>query len=627
MSRPIKLLSSLSIVFAITTVGLAKDAADQSFYLIGNSLTWDTVPPLLDGDVQFHVDCGKPLPFIYAHPQKPCVKQSTLWPTALKSKQYDFVVVQPHYRATLKEDVDTITAWMKLQPQAIFVIHTGWAFSAERANEFDHFTAPTEMTHSPGYIRALIAELRRLHSGREIRQTYAQNLLAQIAADIQADRAPIKHIKELYRDAIHMTRDHGRYMMHNAMRRALGQTPSTSGFGKLDPKLKAYLDGVLTMLDTAEGDRALLREVLSTDESVNRGSFAAKLSDDELKQKVSALLPTIEQAAERHRVQRRLASEIEELGGRLVWTPTAPQWLYLATGDIGTEVFDVIATIDMYNGNNPLKGRGGRNTQVTDAWLAKLSGVTTLKRLDVSNCEIHGDGLKHIAGLTGLREINLTLTPVTDEGLKYLVGLTELRSIGLASSQCNGTGFKHLKALRKLESVNFHFTPLNDAGLRAISQVPIADRFWFAHTHFSDTGAQALKSLSSLKRCGIGSKGKDSSGEAVAALSKLPLEDLSLLDNQASPEGIAHAAKIKTLKRLDVSYAPTVTDVSMKLVAQLPKLEEFRIGGAKLTDTGLMHLTKSRSLKRLTLGRLKDVTEAGVAELKKARPELNIEVR
>ena len=46
----------------------------RSYYLIGNSLTWDTVPAWMDGDVQWHVDCGKSLPFIHANPDEPCVK-------------------------------------------------------------------------------------------------------------------------------------------------------------------------------------------------------------------------------------------------------------------------------------------------------------------------------------------------------------------------------------------------------------------------------------------------------------------------------------------------------------------------------------------------------------------------
>ena len=56
-----------------------------------------------------------------------------------------------------------------------------------------------------------------------------------------------------------------------------------------------------------------------------------------------------------------MAKEIEGVGGKVVWTPAGPQWLYLATGDEGVEIFDVITTVDLYNGNNPLKGKGGRN--------------------------------------------------------------------------------------------------------------------------------------------------------------------------------------------------------------------------------------------------------------------------
>jgi len=70
--------------------------------------------------VQWHVDCGVSLPFIYANPDKPCVKLSTLWTTALRDKQY----------------------------------------------EFASYVSPEQMIHSPVYIRALIAELRRLHPGR-----------------------------------------------------------------------------------------------------------------------------------------------------------------------------------------------------------------------------------------------------------------------------------------------------------------------------------------------------------------------------------------------------------------------------------------------------------------------------
>ena len=99
----------VAICFAMQVGGLrAEEPATKSYYLIGNSLTWDTLPGLLDGDVQWHVDCGTSLPFVFANPGKPCVKSSTLWPAALKEKQYDVVSVQPHYGSTLQQDVETM---------------------------------------------------------------------------------------------------------------------------------------------------------------------------------------------------------------------------------------------------------------------------------------------------------------------------------------------------------------------------------------------------------------------------------------------------------------------------------------------------------------------------------------
>lgn len=152
------------LVVAMWVAADAKEPVVQRVYLIGNSLTWDTVPSRLSGDVQWHVDCGVNLSFIRANPGKPCVKDSTLWPMALRDKQYDVISVQPHYGSTLAQDVETISTWMTLQPKAAFIIHSGWARHVQRADEFASYSPPEQMLHSPVYLRALIAELRRRHS-------------------------------------------------------------------------------------------------------------------------------------------------------------------------------------------------------------------------------------------------------------------------------------------------------------------------------------------------------------------------------------------------------------------------------------------------------------------------------
>ncbi|MGY8771046.1 MAG: hypothetical protein ACKVH8_21755 [Pirellulales bacterium] len=236
----------LLVVSQLATNTQAVDTP-TSYYLIGNSLTWDTVPAKLDGDTQWHVDCGKSLPFIIDNPEKPCVGTSTLWPSALKNKQYDFVSVQPHYGSTLDQDISTISHWIEMQPTATLVIHTGWAHHEKRAEEYAKEKS-NNMQHSPAYFKALITALKQKYPNRNFKQTHAIDLLAQIAKDIEAGKAPLKDVNELHRDAIHVKIDTGRYLMHNAMRHALGQSRSSVGFESLKPEIKKYLDSVLDTL-------------------------------------------------------------------------------------------------------------------------------------------------------------------------------------------------------------------------------------------------------------------------------------------------------------------------------------------------------------------------------------------
>ncbi len=242
------LTSAVCCLAALPLVAEDAPPAPRSIFLIGNSLTWDTVPSRLDEDVQWHVDCGKSLPYIHKNPDKPCVKSSRLWPTALEEKAYDILCVQPHYGSTLTGDVETISAWMEMQPDAAVVIHTGWARHASRVTEYANTDTSGKLQHSPAYFDALEAELRKRYPDRTFRQTRAIQLLAKVAADIEAGKAPLKQVSDLHRDAVHMGHHTGRYLMHNAMRRALGQPFSGKGFEKIDPELKKCLDSVLATL-------------------------------------------------------------------------------------------------------------------------------------------------------------------------------------------------------------------------------------------------------------------------------------------------------------------------------------------------------------------------------------------
>ena len=63
-------------------------------------------------------------------------------------------------------------------------------------------------------------------------------------------------------------------------------------------------------------------------------------------------------------------------------------------------------------------------TQVTDAGLEHLKGLTRLQSLDLSGTQVTDAGLEHLKGLTQLQWLSLEGTQVTDAGLEHLKGLT-----------------------------------------------------------------------------------------------------------------------------------------------------------------------------------------------------------
>ena len=66
-----------------------------------------------------------------------------------------------------------------------------------------------------------------------------------------------------------------------------------------------------------------------------------------------------------------------------------------------------------------------------------------------------------------------------------------------------------------------------------------------------------------------------------------------------------------------------ITDVGLKEVAKLKRLEQLFLNYTKITDVGLKEIAKMQQLKALDLGDTQ-VTKAGVAELQKALPKCSV---
>ena len=212
-----------------------------SIYTIGNSLTYDTLPFDLEGNVGYHIGCSKNLQQIYADPQNSaCVTPNMgTWDEALTKNQFDIVTVQPFVGTTLEQDLAIINRWMKAQPKATFVIHTGWSSKTEF--EADTHNVNDETIKSLSYYSELLDSLATDNPKRNIVSTQALTVLDSIYHDIEDGIAPFSSFSELFRDNIHMDVVVGRYLMHNLMRQALGQSLDNP-VGLESGEIKAYLD-------------------------------------------------------------------------------------------------------------------------------------------------------------------------------------------------------------------------------------------------------------------------------------------------------------------------------------------------------------------------------------------------
>jgi hypothetical protein len=76
---------------------------------------------------------------------------------------------------------------------------------------------------------------------------------------------------------------------------------------------------------------------------------------------------------------------------------------------------------------------------VSDAGLAHVEKLATLKSLDLHGTKVTDAGLARLAGLAELEELDLEATTVTSAGVARLAGLTKLR-LGEALHHRDGTG-------------------------------------------------------------------------------------------------------------------------------------------------------------------------------------------
>lgn len=214
--------------------------------------------------------------------------------------------------------------------------------------------------------------------------------------------------------------------------------------------------------------------------------------------------------------------------------------------------------------------------RLTDVQLSQLVGLTNLRQLHLQSPTVTDAGLAHLRDLVELRTLYLGGTSVTDAGLIYLRGLTGLRTLGLKGTAITDVGLSHVGALAGLRWLDLHGTQVTDAGL--------------VHLH----------DLTELRRLDLG-------GTSITDI------------------GLIHLRNLTGLRTLDLA-GTAITDAGLAHIGTLTGLHHLVLWGTRITDAGLVHLHALAGLLELDLDWTR-VSEAAVEDLRRARPEVEIECK
>lgn len=219
----------------------------MNIFVIGNSLTQDTIPGQYGAD--FHIRANSGLQIIYDSPTTNLLTGSIDWPTAFAATQYDLISVQPYRTSSetdsLNQNTTVISEWAALQPNAVFIIHTAWAPFADHSEQYatNGEDSGGLLSWNRGYYEELITRLRAANPGTAFKVTPAINVLESINRDIVQGIGPYTALSDLYRDALHMNTDGGGfYLQHNLMRRTLGLSLVNSNATTFPAETRLYLN-------------------------------------------------------------------------------------------------------------------------------------------------------------------------------------------------------------------------------------------------------------------------------------------------------------------------------------------------------------------------------------------------
>ena len=277
--------------------------------------------------------------------------------------------------------------------------------------------------------------------------------------------------------------------------------------------------------------------------------------------------------------------------------PANPDWITEAGGTVTRDRAGNITGVDL------------RSSWVTDADLPRLAALPYLAQLDLSLTRITDHGLQQLKNAPAIVELNLYYAEqITDEGMAAVKGWKRLKRLDLRGARVTDTTLEHLASVTTLESLDVGYAQITDVGLDHLTSLPNLRELVLGGNKLTDAGLQALRQLPGLTSLSLGGEQRTDSG----------LWSISLTD-----AGLDAIATLKDLRELRLDGMP-VTNRWLEKLKSLGKLERMNLKGCKRLDDSATTLLASWPALRVLDLKGTAVTEKGLADLRRAKPDAQI---
>lgn len=123
----------------------------------------------------------------------------------------------------------------------------------------------------------------------------------------------------------------------------------------------------------------------------------------------------------------------------------------------------------------------------------KLALFKKVKMISLNDTDVSDAELEHLTGLSNLEFLRLDNTQVGDEGLEYLGGLTKIQRLWLDNTQVGDAGVEQLRAMTQLEYLGLDNTHVGDAGLEHLRGLTNLQHLYLEETRVTETGINNLQ--------------------------------------------------------------------------------------------------------------------------------------